>query len=86
MAQSASGPTGQRGYSRYGKHSRPVCIAGAPWFAVEVKTLTVSKHLRYFAQRLEIPWCYQVVGEGDVDFFKDGVRVMVVDRFLGALV
>lgn len=65
-----------------------VTVDDKPWFAVEVKTsdLTVSKHLRYFAQRLEIPWSYQVVGEGDVDFFKDGVRVMAVDRFLGALV
>jgi hypothetical protein len=65
-----------------------VTVDDKPWFAVEVKTsdVTVSKHLRYFAQRLEIPWCYQVVGEGDVDFFKDGVRVMAVDRFLGALV
>jgi predicted AAA+ superfamily ATPase len=65
-----------------------VTMDDKPWFAVEVKTsdMTVSKHLRYFAQRLEIPWCYQVVGEGDVDFVKDGVRVMAVDRFLGALV
>jgi predicted AAA+ superfamily ATPase len=65
-----------------------VTMDDKPWFAVEVKTsdTTVSKHLRYFAQRLEIPWCYQVVGEGDVDFIKDGVRVMAVDRFLGGLV
>jgi predicted AAA+ superfamily ATPase len=65
-----------------------VTIDDKPWFAVEVKTsgMAVSKHLRYFAQRLEIPYCYQVVGEGDVDFVKDGVRVMAVDRFLGALV
>lgn len=65
-----------------------VTVDDKPWFAVEVKAsdLTVSKHLRYFVQRLEIPWSYQVVGTGDVDFFKDGVRVMAVDRFLGALV
>lgn len=65
-----------------------VTLDDKPWFAVEVKSsdLAVSKHLRYFAQRLEIPWCYQVTGEGDVDFIKDNVRVMSVDRFLGALV
>lgn len=65
-----------------------VTMDDKPWFAVEVKAsdTAVSKHLRYFAQRLEIPWCYQVVGEGDVDFIKDGVRVMAVDRFLGGLV
>jgi len=65
-----------------------VTIDDKPWFAVEVKTsdMSVSKHLRYFAQRLEIPWCYQIMGEGDVDFVKDGVRVMAVDRFLAALV
>lgn len=65
-----------------------VVVDDKPWFAVEVKTsdLTVSKHVRYFAQRLEIPWCYQVVADVDVDFVKDGVRVMSVDRFLCALV
>lgn len=65
-----------------------VTMDDKPWFAVEVKTsdTVVSKHLRYFAQRLGIPYCYQIVGEGDVDFVKDGVRVMAVDRFLGALV
>jgi predicted AAA+ superfamily ATPase len=65
-----------------------VTIDNKPWFAVEVKTSdsTVSKHLRYFTQRLEIPWSYQVVGDGDMDFVKDGVRLMAVDRFLGALV
>ena len=65
-----------------------VTMDDKPWFAVEVKAsdTAVSKHLRYFTQRLDIPWSYQVVGEGDVDFIKDGVRVMTVDKFLGALV
>lgn len=64
-----------------------VTMNDKPWFAVEVKSsdLAVSKHLRYFAQRMEIPWSYQVVEVKDVDFIKDGVRVMSVDRFLGAL-
>jgi len=65
-----------------------VTMDDKPWFAVEVKTsdLAVSKHLRYFAQRLEITSCYQVVEVADVDFIKDGVRVISIDRFFGALV
>lgn len=65
-----------------------VTMNDKPWFAVEVKSsdLAVSKHLRYFAQRMEIPLSYQVVDAADVDFIKDGIRVMSVDRFLGALV
>ena len=65
-----------------------VTVGNAPWFAVEVKNsgVEVSKHLLYFSRRLAIPFSYQVVGEGDMDFVKDGVRVMSADRFLSALV
>ena len=36
--------------------------------------------------RLGIPWCYQVVLEGDRDFLKDGVRCLPAARFLAGLV
>lgn len=61
---------------------------GVPWFAVEVKTadVAVSKHLHYFRERLAIPLCFQVVGEDNVDFVQNGVRVTSVENLLAALV
>jgi predicted AAA+ superfamily ATPase len=61
---------------------------GEPWFAVEVKRSdkSVSKALKYFKKRLEIPYCFQVVEEEDVDFLQDGVRVMSAEKFLLGLV
>ncbi|MBU4257256.1 ATP-binding protein [Patescibacteria group bacterium] len=59
-----------------------------PWFAVEVKLKdeNISKSLKYFKDRIKIPFSYQVIKENDVDFFKDGIRVMSVDKFLSGLV
>lgn len=59
-----------------------------PWFAVEVKQSDTapSKQLRYFVEKLSIPFAYQVVAEHGIDFTKDGVRVMSGDVFLGGLV
>ncbi|MCP5104071.1 MAG: ATP-binding protein [bacterium] len=58
-----------------------------PWFAVEVKTkdTKLSGGLVYFREKLEIPYCYQVVYDSDEDFIKSGIRVMPVSRFLAAL-
>lgn len=65
-----------------------VTIEGAPWFAVEVKAAytAVSKNLHYFRTRLDIPFCFQVVGEKGIDFVQNGVRVTSVENLLGALV
>lgn len=61
---------------------------GKPWFAVEVKTSETQVHpaLRYFRDRLRVPWAYQVVLETDRDVLADGVRVLPVAKFLAALV
>lgn len=65
-----------------------VTISEKPWFAVEVKTSakTISSHLKYFMNRMDIPFLFQVVLQDDVDFMSDRIRVISAPRFLGALV
>lgn len=60
----------------------------SPWFAVEVKNgeRSISRELYYFRDKLKIPYCYQVNGSSESDYFKDGVRVLHVSKFLSALV
>jgi predicted AAA+ superfamily ATPase len=59
-----------------------------PWFAVEAKTSAsrIDPSLTYFADRLRIPWVYQVVLETQRDFIQDDVRCVPAHRFLAALV
>ncbi|MCP4601617.1 MAG: ATP-binding protein [Proteobacteria bacterium] len=59
-----------------------------PWIAVEVKRSgqTISPSLRYYVERLEIPYAIQVVLEGDHDFVTDNIRCMSAAKFLSALV
>ncbi|OGR85646.1 MAG: hypothetical protein A3J74_06200 [Elusimicrobia bacterium RIFCSPHIGHO2_02_FULL_57_9] len=61
---------------------------GKPWFAVEVKTQDqeVSSNLRYFREKLNIPFSYQVLKKSGVDMFNNGVRVVSADKLLAALV
>ena len=65
-----------------------VTIDQKPWFAVEAKSndINPSPHLNYFAERLKIPYLYQVVKRDGVDSFKNGVRIVSADRFLAGLV
>jgi len=61
---------------------------GRPWFAVEAKlsATEVDPALRYFRDRLKIPWAYQVTFEDEHDFVEADVRVCPASRFLAALV
>lgn len=63
-------------------------VDNKPWFAVEVKSSSknISKSLGYFRERLGIPFSYQVVNEGKIDFIKDSIRVISADKFFTALV
>ena len=65
-----------------------VTIDQKPWFCVEAKlsATRIEPSLRYFSDRLEIPWSYQVVFKGDRDFVQDGVRCLPAHRFFTALV
>lgn len=64
-----------------------ITLDDQPWFTVEVKLsgTTVSKHLKYFKNKLKIPFSFQVVNKPGVDFEKDDVRVISADKFLTGL-
>ena len=61
---------------------------GKPWFAVEVKSQdqAASPSLRYFREKLSIPYSYQVIKKAGVDVFDKGARVVSADKFLAALI
>jgi len=65
-----------------------VTIDKKPWFCVEVKSIykEIPSALKYFARRLEIPYCYLVVAESGMDSMKENVRIISADKFLTALV
>ena len=65
-----------------------VTLDGRPWFAAEAKLSEgpVDPSLRYFRDRLRIPWTYQVAFEGGRDTLDGGVRCVAASRFLSALV
>ena len=64
-----------------------VTVGEKPWFAVEAKTQDeeVSSSMRYFKERLKIPFCYQVIKKKGVDKLINGVRVISADALLAAL-
>ncbi|MHC9541793.1 MAG: ATP-binding protein [Vulcanimicrobiota bacterium] len=64
-----------------------ITLDGAPWCAIEVKSefSKVSRSLRYFGERLPIPFLYQVVNTKGIDLREGSVRVLSVDRFLSSL-
>ena len=59
-----------------------------PWFAVEVKLNddSLAPNLRYFRDKLNIPFAYQVLKKPGVDRIADGVRIISAEKFLPALV
>ena len=65
-----------------------VTLDAKPWFAVECKLNdeTPWQPLRYFRDRLEIPFVYQVLRRPHVDRFADGVRIVSAGRFLAGLI
>jgi hypothetical protein len=64
-----------------------VTVSGRPWLAVEARLTEtrVDPALRYFRERLRIPFTYQVVLEAGRDFVQDDVRVVPAADFLAAL-
>lgn len=65
-----------------------VTVNKKPWMAVEVKlnNQEISKHLRYFNERLKIPFVYQVIKEKNIDLIQNRIRVISADKFLSGLV
>jgi hypothetical protein len=64
-----------------------VAVDKKPWFAVECKLSghSANPSLRYFGERLQIPYLYQVSLRGSEDLLDGRVRIMPASRFLGAL-
>ena len=64
-----------------------VTAEGKPWFALECKISdrAASPALRYFGDRLQIPWLYQITLQGKEDFLDGPVRVLPAAKFLAAL-
>lgn len=65
-----------------------ITVDRKPWFAVEVKAGNpdVSPNFRYFRERMEVPFWFQVVGKDGVDRLINGVRVISVSKFLTGLI
>jgi len=65
-----------------------VNVDGKPWFSVEAKTndTDISPSLRYFREKLHIPFSYQVVKKSGIDRLTKGIRVVSADRFLSGLI
>jgi uncharacterized protein len=65
-----------------------VTVDQKPWIAVEVKSRTesISKHLVYFVEKLNIPFSYQLTTVPGIDYIKNNIRIMSVDKFLSGLV
>jgi hypothetical protein len=64
-----------------------VTVDRRPWFAAEAKLAetAIDPSLRYFRDRLRIPWVYQVVKDGTRDVVDRGVRCVPATTFLAAL-
>jgi len=65
-----------------------ITINKKPWLAIEVKLSDkkVSKHLKYFTKKLNIPFVYQVVKESNIDFWQNNIRVISAEKFLAGLI
>lgn len=64
-----------------------VCVDNKPWFCVEVKNSSrdISHSLRYFKEKLKIPFSYEVVKESGVDRINNNIRLISAGKFLAAL-
>lgn len=65
-----------------------VTVDNKPWFACEAKLQDggVSSHLKYFKERLKIPFVYQVVKNFNKDVIKNDIRIISAKKFLSGLI
>ena len=65
-----------------------VTVDQRPWFCVEAKYQgqTISDHLGYFRERLNIPYAFQVIRTPGIDFVRQRLRPISADRSLAALI
>lgn len=65
-----------------------VAVENKPWFCVEAKNSfkDIPSSLRYFKNKLKIPFAFIAVKETDTDVIKDGIRIINAHKFLSAFV
>jgi predicted AAA+ superfamily ATPase len=65
-----------------------VTVNKKPWFLLEAKLddHEPSRHLHYFRDRLDVPFCYQLVRTAGHNFVRDGIHVISAAHALAALV
>ncbi len=65
-----------------------ISINKKPWFCVEAKLneSNISPALFYFKERLNIPFCFQVIKTPGIDLLKKEIRLISADKFLSALI
>jgi len=65
-----------------------ITINKKPWLAIEVKLSDkkVSKHLKYFVKKINIPFAYQVIKETNIDFWQNNIRIISAEKFLAGLI
>lgn len=65
-----------------------VTIDNKPWFCAEVKMNfeNIPSPIKYFAEKLKIPFVYGITKKENVDYIKDNVRVISASKFLTGLV
>ncbi len=65
-----------------------ITINKKPWLAVETKLSAkkISKHLKYFAEKINIPFVYQITKELNIDFWQDNIRLISSEKFLTGLI
>lgn len=65
-----------------------VTIEDKPWFCVEAKSSfrDIPASLRYFKEKLNIPFVYEIVKEENIDYIKDNIRIISASKFLTAFV
>ena len=65
-----------------------VTVDNRPWFAVEAKSgeTEVAPNLINFRNKLDVPYCYQLVEKPGIHLVKSGISIISADRFLASLV
>jgi len=65
-----------------------IAIDDKPWLCVEVKSSfkNIPISLRYFKEKLEVPFVYEVVKQEGLDYIKDNIRIISASKFLTAFV
>ncbi len=65
-----------------------VTVDNTPWFCVEAKTTfkNIPASIKYFKNKLKIPYSYIVTMDDEIDKINDDIRVISANKFLTAFI